>query len=190
MPDTSSSSWVNSIIHIPDTDILVGMDDIGVFYTTDLGATWGQISTPPETAPTISTEYIISGMFLDTEFGYVFTENGLVLRFEDQVTAISDPEDLAGVPAQYHLSQNYPNPFNPETKISFTIPKAGDVTIKVYDVQGREVTTLVNAAMNAGTHEVVWNGTNSSGLRVASGMYVYTLKSADRVLSKKMVLMK
>ena len=57
-------------------------------------------------------------------------------------------------------------------------------------VQGREVITLINVSMNAGTHEVVWNGTNGSGARVASGMYVYTLKSADRVLSKKMVLMK
>jgi len=184
-PDTSSSSWVNGIVHIPDTEILLGMDDIGVFYTTDLGATWGEIETPSET----DTDYIISGMFLNPDFGYVFTDNGLVLRFEDQVTAISDP-DLVNVPNKYRLSQNYPNPFNPETKISFTIPKAGDITIKVYDIQGREVTTLVNASMNAGTHEVIWNGTNSSGVRVASGMYVYTMKSQDRILSKKMVLMK
>ena len=105
------------------------------------------------------------------------------------MTAISDPE-LTKVPNKYHLSQNYPNPFNPETKISFSIPKAGDVTIKIFDIQGREVTTLVNASMNAGTHEVVWNGTNASGVRVATGMYVYTMKSQDRVLSKKMVLMK
>jgi photosystem II stability/assembly factor-like uncharacterized protein len=188
-PDTSSSSWVNGIIHIPDTDILVGMDDIGVFYTTNLGTTWDQITTPPEAAPTTASAYITSGMFLNTDMSYVFTDNGLVLRFEDQVTAITDPE-LTNVPNQYRLSQNYPNPFNPETKISFTIPKAGDVTIKIYDVQGREVTTLVNASMNAGTHEVLWNGTNASGARVASGMYVYTMKSQGTVLSKKMVLMK
>ena len=186
-PDTSASasSWVNGIVHIPGTDILVGMDDIGVFYTTDLGATWGEIETPVET----DDDYIVSGMFLNTDFGYVFTDLGQVLRFEDQVTAISDNE-FTNVPDSYRLSQNYPNPFNPETKLSFSIPKAGDVTIKIYDIQGREVTTLVNASMNAGTHEVIWNGTNASGARVASGMYVYTMKSADRVLSKKMVLMK
>lgn len=184
-PDTSSSCWVNGIVHIPGTEILLGMDDIGVFYTTNLGATWGEITTPEETA----SDYIVSGMFLNTDMAYVFTDNGLVLRFEGQVTAISDPE-LTNVPETYRLSQNYPNPFNPETKISFTIPKAGDVTIKIYDIQGREVTTLVNASMNAGTHEVVWNGTNASGVRVASGMYVYTMKSQDRILSKKMVLMK
>lgn len=184
-PDTSSSCWVNGIVHIPGTEILVGMDDIGVFYTTNLGATWGEISTPAET----DADYIVSGMFLNQDFGYVFTDNGLVLRFEDQVTAISDPE-FTNVPKTYRLSQNYPNPFNPETKISFTIPKAGDVTIKIYDIQGREVTTLVNASMNAGTHEVVWNGTNASGARVASGMYVYTMKSEGTILSKKMVLMK
>ena len=80
-PDTSASSWANGIVHIPGTDILLAMDDIGVFYTTDLGATWGQISTPPEVAPTVSTEYIISGMFLNPDFGYVFTDNGVVLRF-------------------------------------------------------------------------------------------------------------
>ena len=188
-PSISGSSWVNGIVPILNTNIILGMDDIGVFYTTDLGATWGQITTPPEAAPGTSNEYIISGVFLNTDFGYVFTDNGLVLRFKDQVTAISDP-DLVNVPNKYRLSQNYPNPFNPETKISFTIPKAGDVTIKIYDIQGREVTTLLNTSMNAGTHEVVWNGTNSSGVRVASGMYVYTMKSQDRVLSKKMVLMK
>ncbi len=183
--DTSSSSWVNGIVHIPGTEILLGMDDIGVFYTTDLGATWGEINTPQET----DTDYIVSGMFLNQDFGQVFTDNGQVLRFANQVTAISDPE-VTNVPDKYHLSQNYPNPFNPETKISFTIPKAGDVTIKIYDIQGRKVTTLVNASMNAGTHQVVWNGTNSSGVRVASGMYVYTMKSENIALSKKMVLMK
>ena len=156
-----------------------------MFYTSDLGATWGKISTPEETAD----DWFVSGMFSSTDFGYVFTYDGQVLRFEDQVTAITDPV-LATTPDQYRLSQNYPNPFNPETNISFTLPKAGDITIKVYDIQGREVTTLVNASMNAGTHEVVWNGTNASGARVASGMYVYTLKTQDRVLSKKMVLMK
>jgi photosystem II stability/assembly factor-like uncharacterized protein len=183
-PD-APSTWVNGVAAIPNTDIIVGFDDVGVFYTTDLGETWGEITTPPET----DTDYFLSGLFYGTDMGYVFTDNGLVLRFKDQVTAISDPE-LTNIPKTYRLSQNYPNPFNPETKISFTIPKAGDVTIKVYDIQGREVTTLVNASMNAGAHEVVWNGTNASGARVASGMYVYTMKSADRVLSKKMVLMK
>ena len=181
----AEGTYPNSVVAILNTDIMVDMDDVGVFYTTDLGASWGEISTPEET----DSDYIVSGMFLNPDFGYVFTDNGLVLRFEDQVTAISDP-DLVNVPNKYRLSQNYPNPFNPETKISFTIPKAGDVTIKIYDIQGREVTTLVNASMNAGTHEVVWNGTNASGVRVASGMYVYTMKSQDRVLSKKMVLMK
>jgi photosystem II stability/assembly factor-like uncharacterized protein len=183
-PDVEST-FANSVVAIPNTDLIVDMDDVGVFYTTDLGDTWDEISTPEETA----SDYIVSGMFFNTKMGYVFTDNGLVLRFEDQVTAISDP-DFTNVPNQYRLSQNYPNPFNPETKISFSIPKAGDVTIKIYDIQGREVTTLVNASMNAGTHEVVWNGTNASGFRVASGLYVYTMKSADQVLSKKMVLMK
>lgn len=89
------------------------------------------------------------------------------------------------VPEVYLLTQNFPNPFNPTTNISFALPQASKVTLAVYDVSGKLVTTLVNGYRNAGTHEVTFN---ASGL--ASGIYLYRLSAGDFTASGKMVLMK
>ncbi|HRR19497.1 MAG TPA: T9SS type A sorting domain-containing protein [Ignavibacteriales bacterium] len=85
----------------------------------------------------------------------------------------------------YMLGQNYPNPFNPTTKIGFTIPKAGHVTLKVYNMLGQEVATLVDKYMNAGTDIVNFNATN-----LPSGTYIYQLKSGSVTITKKMMLVK
>jgi len=89
------------------------------------------------------------------------------------------------IPKDYNLSQNYPNPFNPTTKITFALPKSGLVTLKVYDVLGREVSTLVNEVKNAGTYTVEFD---ASGL--SSGIYFYKLESNGFTAVKKMMLMK
>jgi len=91
------------------------------------------------------------------------------------------------VPAVYTLSQNYPNPFNPTTTIKFGIPKAGNVSLKVYDITGRLVQTLLNnAPLNAGTVTYNFNGSN-----LASGVYFYTLiVDNNKIDTKKMVLVK
>jgi parallel beta-helix repeat protein len=88
-------------------------------------------------------------------------------------------------PAQFILSQNYPNPFNPSTKIEFSLPKAGNVTLKVFDVLGREVATLVSENLSAGTYQREWNAGD-----VASGMYFYRLKAGDFVQTKKLLLVR
>jgi hypothetical protein len=89
------------------------------------------------------------------------------------------------VPGQFSLSQNYPNPFNPTTTIQFNMPKAGNVEIKVFDILGREVATLVNEFKPVGVHSVNFNASNLS-----SGVYFYTMKSADFTITKKMLLVK
>ena len=94
------------------------------------------------------------------------------------------------VPQSYTLDQNYPNPFNPTTTIKYTIPKAGNVRIEVYDITGRLVTTLVNTNQATGTYSVTWNGRNSSGQSVGSGIYLYRLQAKDFVSVKKMVMLK
>jgi hypothetical protein len=88
-------------------------------------------------------------------------------------------------PTTYSLSQNYPNPFNPVTKINFAIPKSGLVTLKVYDILGREVMTLVNEMKTAGNYTVDFNGANLS-----SGAYFYRLKSGEFIDTKRMMLIK
>jgi hypothetical protein len=96
----------------------------------------------------------------------------------------------AQVLKQYTLRQNYPNPFNPTTTISYDIPVAEKVTLRVFDMLGREVKTLVNGDVNAGTHTAVWDGTNNSGDAVASGIYIYKLKAGKTQINKKMTLMR
>ena len=87
----------------------------------------------------------------------------------------------------YSLFQNYPNPFNPSTIISYQLPKAGNVTLKVYDVLGREVATLVDEYRNAGSYNVQFTMNN---VQLSSGIYFYQLKACDFVETKKMLLIK
>ena len=88
-------------------------------------------------------------------------------------------------PITYELSQNYPNPFNPSTTIKYQIPNAGNVSLKIYDILGREVTTLVDEFKNEGRYEVIFNAS-----KLASGVYIYTIKSNDFTASKKLMLLK
>ena len=88
-------------------------------------------------------------------------------------------------PTQFELLQNYPNPFNPTTNITFSLDKLGAVELKVYDLNGREVATIINKQMSAGRHTVQFDGSHLS-----SGVYYYRLKANDQVLTKRMTLVK
>ncbi len=88
-------------------------------------------------------------------------------------------------PDKYALHQNYPNPFNPSTQISFDLTKAGHVSLKVFDLLGREVQTLVDEVQPAGTHSITFDGTG-----LPSGIYLYRLQAGDFTMTKKMVLLK
>jgi len=87
-------------------------------------------------------------------------------------------------------AKNYPNPFNPTTTISFNLPTAGDVTLEVYNTKGQIIDTLVNEHKTAGEHNVVWNGTDSRGSGLTSGVYFYKIKSGKFTSTKKMILLK
>ncbi|MCP4632614.1 MAG: T9SS type A sorting domain-containing protein [candidate division Zixibacteria bacterium] len=94
------------------------------------------------------------------------------------------------IPLAFSLSQNYPNPFNPETNIEYTIPENSTVTLEVFNISGQKVKTLVSGYEKAGHKEVVWNGTDDNNRKVASGIYMYKLKSGDQTSVKKMSLLK
>ncbi len=96
----------------------------------------------------------------------------------------------AAQPMKIELGNAYPNPFNPSTNISFSIDRPASVKLVVYDVLGREVVRLVDRALNAGQYEVNWNGMSEYGVQVSSGMYFYRLEVNDRLLTRRMVLMK
>jgi len=94
------------------------------------------------------------------------------------------------IPEGYALEQNYPNPFNPSTTITFAVPEASEVTLAIYNLRGQLIQTLHSGPIAAGQHSVVWNGNDSRGVKVASGVYVYRLEAKGFVVSKKLVLTK
>ncbi|HEY4612452.1 MAG TPA: T9SS type A sorting domain-containing protein [Bacteroidota bacterium] len=98
--------------------------------------------------------------------------------------------DPLPLPATFELSQNYPNPFNPTTRISFIVPKQSHVTLHVYDMMGRVVTTLMDEVLPPGKHAATWNGRTTDGRLTASGIYFYALKSEGYVATRKMLLLK
>ena len=103
-----------------------------------------------------------------------------------EIQTVTAVEDKKALPTKFELYQNYPNPFNPSTNISFSLPHGANVTLKIFDVLGREVATLENNWLSAGTHNVVWVPREGS----ASGFYIYMLKAEDIVQIKKMLLLK
>jgi hypothetical protein len=111
-------------------------------------------------------------------FGAIVMHNRIILAKE------SDEEDNV-MPTEFALNQNYPNPFNPTTTISYSIAEAGNVELKVFDILGNEVTTLVNEMKAPGNYSVVFNASS-----LASGVYIYNLRTSNSIITKKMVLMK
>ncbi len=98
--------------------------------------------------------------------------------------------ELTSLPTEYALDQNYPNPFNPTTTIKFAVPEAGEISLSIYNLRGQLIQTLYSGPIAAGRHSVVWNGTDSLGLRVASGIYVYRLTAKDFVATRKLAITK
>jgi hypothetical protein len=92
---------------------------------------------------------------------------------------IEAAQENTGIPEDFALFQNYPNPFNPETEIRFQLPKAGHVVMKIYNLLGEEIRTLVDEQREAGYHTVRWDGKDKNGKPVASGVYLYQLRASD-----------
>ncbi len=99
-------------------------------------------------------------------------------------------EDISATPLEFSLAQNYPNPFNPSTEIRYHLAKSSAMTLTVYDVRGKLVKRLASGIQEAGAYSVVWNGLDSNGARVNSGIYIYELKAGNQVFYHKMTLIK
>ncbi len=100
-------------------------------------------------------------------------------------------DPVTDVPIAFELEQNYPNPFNPTTHISYRLPEAAKVSLSVYNILGARVAQLVdNVSQTAGRYTVTWNGTDGGGAGVASGVYLYQLRTENSVITKSMILLK
>ncbi len=145
----------------------------------------------PLTGLTVEDPQVLTGVAeYSVVEGYVEALGTISPSIEGRVTAVqiaSQSRKLAQqtAPKEFDLAQNYPNPFNPSTTISFSLPKSSFVTIKIYDMLGREVTTLASGGYAAGTHSLVWNAD-----RFASGIYFFRIDAGQYHNTKKMILMK
>ena len=109
--------------------------------------------------------------------------------YVDNVVGVENRGNLQ-IPTRYRLEQNYPNPFNPITQIQFGIPKAGNVTLRIYNSIGQLVKTLVDGNMSKGIHLVTWDATDNSGNKLSSGVYFYRITSGTFTQVNKMMLLK
>jgi photosystem II stability/assembly factor-like uncharacterized protein len=149
-----------------------------VFFSTDAGTTWKDISIE-------LVDTGISCMAASDSELYVGTYGGTIYKrlLSDLLTDVRSIPP--GTPLTFSLAQNYPNPFNPSTVISYQLPVNSVVSLKVYDVLGREVKALVNERQNAGNHSATFNASNLS-----SGVYFYRLQAGTYSQTKKLLLLK
>jgi hypothetical protein len=126
-----------------------------------------------------------AGAAMDRAYEYT-----LVVRRENGTEARSQPARVAAVQPSLWLGQNLPNPFNPSTSIRFSLPVAARVSLRVYDVAGRPVRTLLDEDRPAGEHGAAWDGKDDRGAAVPAGVYFYRLAAGEELLSRKMILLK
>jgi hypothetical protein len=113
---------------------------------------------------------------------YLSTEESVWRSNPDSVVSVAE---IPEVPTEYRLYQKYPNPFNPTTTIKYSVKEAGMVTLTVYDILGKEVTSLVNEIKSQGEYSVVFEGT-----KLSSGIYFYTMRAGGYVATNKFLLLK
>jgi hypothetical protein len=119
-------------------------------------------------------------------------ENGLQIYESNLLYLPTDVDDPDGtLPTEFALAQNYPNPFNPSTTIEFSLPRAAQVSLVIFNLLGQNVATLADHDLySSGTHSVQWDGRDNSGQATASGVYFYRLTAGDFIEQKKMMLLK
>ncbi|MGO9480454.1 MAG: T9SS type A sorting domain-containing protein [Candidatus Kryptoniota bacterium] len=148
----------------------------GVYRSTDKGTSWSRFGSglPDAVVDDIAIQYSTQNLRVAT--------HGRGAWQVDLITGVASP---SSVPETFAVGQNYPNPFNPSTVIGYQLSSNSFVVLKVYDVLGREITTLVNERQNAGSHSIVFNAAN-----LPSGVYLYRLSAGNFGETKKMVLIK
>jgi hypothetical protein len=137
--------------------------------------------------------------YFDSEWnwgsGYFYKLSAIDINGNESAFALFSPDDLAGVetptaPAATYLAQNFPNPFNPATRIAFGLSAPAHVSLRIYDASGRLVRVLLDEARPAGAFAEMWDGRDSRGAAVASGIYFYRLQAGSFAETRKMALLK
>ena len=160
-----------------DTNLFVATLN-GVFLSMNNATSWDSVNTGLRNsnviALTVSDGYLFAGI----------SGRGVWRRsLSEMTTSVENPETV--LPAHFRLEQNYPNPFNPNTRIDYYIPQTAFVSIKVYDILGREVAQLVHEIKQPGSYSLQFDGMN-----LPSGVYFYSITAGEFHQVKKMILMK
>ncbi len=156
-------------------------NEFGLYYSNDDGDNWMQFQ-PQQNYKGISGLAIVSTAIPENYILYMSTYGDGVLRMFLPITYVKDEDVSLG---NYKLFQNYPNPFNPTTRINYATPQISFITLKVYDVLGNKITTLVKEEKPAGSYEVEFDGSE-----LTSGIYFYRLQAGNYVEARKMLLLK
>ena len=162
----------------------------GLYYTTSYAQT--NINQNNAVTPTASNFAYPQSVFIDSHSSHIWVtdfDNNRVLRFDVSTLTNLDEIKTISPPANFSLGQNFPNPFNPTTKICWQSPVSSWQTLKVYDVLGNEVATLIDEYKNAGSYEVEFKS-SVGNIHLVSGIYFYKLQAGDFIQTKKMVLIK
>ena len=183
---TNDSLWFNYLYFTNElTGYTIGNEGLIIKTTNGCGSFTNQNSNV--------NRNLYSIFFTDNNTGYIVGQLGTILKTTNGGEPIGIRKISSSSPGSFKLFTNYPNPFNPSTKIKFDIPLSRGVPegrgvltqLTIFDILGREVTTLVNEQLKPGSYEVEWNGSN-----YASGIYFYTLKTDNFSGTRKMILMK
>ena len=126
--------------------------------------------------------------FSGTFAGTFFLDDVRLVASSSQPTPMEE-EYTSQVPQSFALDQNFPNPFNSSTAIRYSLPAGADVTLTVFNLLGQKVVTLAQGPRDAGLHEVRWNGRDHAKRALASGVYLYTLRTDYRLLTRRLLLL-
>lgn len=165
-----------SALAISGDNIFAGTFSGGVYVSNNSGANWIQRNEG-------LTQMTASSFCIINNYLFTGTQNSVFRRPLGELIGITQLSSI--VPQNYSLSQNYPNPFNPVTNIKFQLPKKGFARLTILDMLGREIETLVNEDLRAGTYNARWNAA-----KYASGVYFYRLESGEYSEVKKMIMIK
>ncbi|MFA7288470.1 MAG: T9SS type A sorting domain-containing protein [Melioribacteraceae bacterium] len=185
-------TWSNVYTNLGDIfDIYFSNENTGwilcefgnIKKTIDGGLTWKN-QTGEENGLGLADHFIDTFCFINDSTAFGIGWFGSIIK-TDNGGGITDLNYEKPIQFEYTLNQNYPNPFNPSTEIMFTLPISGHVSLKVYDILGREVRTLVNQELTGGSHKVIFDARNLS-----SGIYFYRLQNGNYSQTKKMILVK
>jgi hypothetical protein len=174
MSEDAGETWTEPERFTPETNPLLDFRWVSIASVNPVDGNMCTVHLAMVGDPTAGSQVNGAPAGVTAKFYYFTTDITLTTSVEDDFVANT-----------FDLSQNYPNPFNPATQIKYNLAERSNVTLKVYDVLGKEVATLVNTTKDAGSHEVNFDASD-----LASGMYIYTIKAGSFTQSKKMMLLK